>query len=374
MMKSISYGVVLCLFWLPFLAVGAEVAGLYEAEIQVYSQKRSERATAMVSALAEVLAKVSGQRDAALVQGVAQAIRRPAKLLQQYRYKALPEADSQAQALGVEGGEPQLIVFRFDKRAVDKVLNDNALPVWGATRPSTLVWLAVEDGGERLLLGSDSTQPARQSLLREAKRRGMALVLPLMDLEDQIKLSFADVWGGFRSNIEAASERYRTESILVGRVLREANGEWSARWSLLEKDGVRNWRADGVLLAEVLDAGVAGAIDVLASIYAPKGGSMHAGMVPLTVTAVHNLSDYARVTHYLQSLQLVSHVYPTSIEADRIRFHLDAKGTEEEIAQTIALGDMLTPEPASTASLNLDDENYAVSSALAGGKVYQLAP
>ncbi len=76
---------------LPLVGMAAEVSGLYEAEAQVYSQKRSERAMAMATGLAEVLVKVSGRRDAAQVKGVAQATRRPAKFLQQYRYRALPE-------------------------------------------------------------------------------------------------------------------------------------------------------------------------------------------------------------------------------------------------------------------------------------------
>lgn len=375
MMKSMSYGLLLCLCWLPFQVMGAQVSGLYEAEIQVFSQKRAERATAMLSGLAEVLAKVSGQRDAALVQGVAQAIRSPAKFLQQYRYKAMPEEERQA-LITVEGDDPQLLVFRFDKQAVDKLLSDNGLPVWGSTRPSTLVWLAIEDGGERQLLGSDSPQQAVKDLQHEAKRRGMAVVLPLMDLEDQMKLSFADVWGGFRESIEAASARYRTESILVGRLLRTPEGEWSARWSLLEKDGVRNWRADGALMAEVLDSGVAGAIEMLAAAYAPKGGAAQAGFVPLTVTAVHNLSDYARVTQYLQSLQLVTQVYVIQVEADRIRFKLDSKGSEEEVAQTIALGSVLNLETAAANPLSssMDDDAYGASSARGLGKVYQLRP
>lgn len=375
MMKSMCYGLLLCLCCLSFSVPAAQVEGLYEAEIQVFSQKRAERATAMLSGLAEVLAKVSGQRDAALLQGVAQAIRSPARFLQQYRYKPMPEEERQA-LMTVEGDDPQLIVFRFDKQAVDKLLSDNSLPVWGATRPSTLVWLAIEADGERRLLGGDEAEQAVKDLLREARRRGMAVVMPLMDLEDQVKLSFADVWGGFRETIEAASARYRTESILVGRLLRTPEGEWSARWSLLDKDGVRNWHADGALMAEVLDAGVAGSIEMLAASYAPKGGVAQAGLVPITVTAVHNLSDYARVTQYLQSLQLISQVHITQVEGDRIRFQLDAKGSEDEVVQTIGLGNVLSLETVAAKPLSsgMDEEVYGLSSALGSGKTYRLRP
>ena len=86
------YGLLLAISLLPASSFAAKVTGLYEAQVQVYSQKRSERALAMISALAEVLAKVSGQRDAALVGEMPKSVKRPAKFLQQYRYWALDRA------------------------------------------------------------------------------------------------------------------------------------------------------------------------------------------------------------------------------------------------------------------------------------------
>jgi len=337
--------VLMSLFIAPLSGFSAEVEGLYEAESQVYSQKRSERATAMVAALAEVLVKVSGQRDAALQKGVAQAIRRPAKFLQQYRYRALSaEQREQAAQKLVEqsgaGGDPQIVFFRFDKTAVDKVLRDNGLPVWGATRPATLAWLAVQSEGNRYLVGNDSKEEVKALLKDEAQRRGLALLLPLMDLEDQRNLGFADVWGGFREPILQASIRYRTESVLVGRMFRTLEGEWQAQWTLLEGQQIESWGSAGVLPAEVIDEGISGAIEVLAARYAPVVGEK-TGLLPVTVVDVRTLRDYARVTQYFESLQQVGHVQVARVDADQVTFELDVEGGPEAIAQTIALGNVL---------------------------------
>lgn len=340
MWKSIVYRLCCLLCVLPCLAHGAEVTGLYEAEVRVFSQKGDERATAMASALAEVLAKVSGQRDAALQRGVAEATRRPAKFLQQYRYLALPDAEKYATE---PGDEPQRVLFRFDKEAVDKVLRDNGLPVWGAIRPTTLVWLAVADAERRFLVGSDMPEPLRRALDREANRRGLALVLPLLDLEDQSRLRFAEVWGGFREPILAASARYHTEAVLVGRMQRTPEGEWTGTWTLLQGDAAQSWEAQGVLAEEVVDAGVAGVVDSLAARYAPAAATRQAASLAMTVTAVHDLQDYARVTRYLQSLQQVVRVQPLRVEADRIGFELHLRGDAAGIVQTIALGTVLVP-------------------------------
>ncbi|NOX75952.1 MAG: DUF2066 domain-containing protein [Gammaproteobacteria bacterium] len=323
--------------WLPSGGMAAEVSGLYEAEVTVFSQKRSERATAMVSALAEVLAKVSGRRDAAMLRGVARDSKRPAHLLQQYRYRAVPTDSADA-----EDGA-QMLLFRFDKAAVDKVLRDNGLPVWGATRPSSLVWLAVEDEGRRYLVGEDSPEPVQALLMAEAKRRGLAVRLPLMDLQDQQALRFGDIWGGFSDVILRASRRYRTEAVLVGRLYRPADGDWQAQWTLLEGQDMHSWAGNGVLSAEVIDIGVAGAIETLASRYAPTSGQGRTGQLSLTVAEVRTLSDYARVSRYLASLQQVTGLQASRVAADRVTFELDVESGPEAIAQIIALGDVLVP-------------------------------
>jgi len=344
MTKIGGFGIVLLaglLMVLPIAGMAAEVSGLYEAEVQVFSQKRSERATAMAAALAEVVVKVSGRRDAAELKGVVRSIRRPARFLQQYRYSVLSaEQREQAALNNVSRADPQIVLFHFDKAAVDKVLRDNGLPVWGATRPATLAWLAVQDEGKRYLLGADSPEPVRELLAREAQRRGLALLLPLMDLQDQQALPFADVWGNFREPIMQASLRYRTESVLVGRMYRTVSGEWQAQWTLLEGGQTQSWAAAGTLPVEVIDEGVSGAIRVLASRYAPVAGEQ-ADLLPVTIIDVRTLRDYARVTRYLKSLQQVEHVQVAQVDADQITFELDVEGGPEAIAQTIALGHVL---------------------------------
>lgn len=344
MKKTMAYGFLLILVCLPVSSFGARVSGLYEAEVQVFSQKRSERSLAMISALAEVLAKVSGRRNAVQVGNVAKAVKRPARFLQQYRYRALSDEDRQRERETTKpGSAPQMVLFLFDKSAVDKVLRENDLPVWGATRPATLVWLAVEDEGRRYMVGSNSNESLRKQLQREASRRGLAMLLPLMDLEDQRALSFANVWGGLRDSIDKASLRYRAESVLVGRLYRPRGGEWQGQWTLLEGELLQTWRGVGVLPTKLLDEGVAGAVDFLASRYAPVAGQQQAGFLPVTVTDVRTLDDYARVSRYLLSLQQVSQVHASRVEADRITFDLDVEGSPESFSKTVSLGSVLTP-------------------------------
>lgn len=330
----------------PLLTMAAEVKGLYEAEMLVPDQSRGERGMAMSAALAEVVAKVSGRPDARLQPKVSRAISRPAQLLQQYRYRSLP---NDMPMDGVLGDDPQRVFFRFDKRAVDKLLRDSGLPVWGATRPSVLAWIAVEDAGRRYLLGADDAEALRLLVEEEANRRGLPLLLPLLDLQDQQQVGFADVWGRFREPVLQASRRYQTEALLMGRMYRLPDEGWQAEWWIVEDTESESWQSAGVLPVEVVADGMAVALDWLAGRYAGQGVQGEEGQLLVTVRELRNLADFARVERYLQSLQQVAQVSARQVTRDRVDFVLVLEGPPEGIAQTIALGQLLVPDAAGEA-------------------------
>lgn len=317
----------------------AQVEGLYEAEVLVQSQSRSERNRAMSDALAQVFKKVSGRSNVQSLPGIADAVKNANRYLQQYLYRSVNEAQ-----YPVPQADPnaQLAWFRFDEQAVNRLLRDNSLPVWGHTRPATLVWLGVEENGSRYILGADSAEQLRESLEYEAQRQGMALVLPLLDLEDQRNLSFADLWGDFQDTILAASDRYHAESVLVGRISLSPSDVWLGRWTLYESGRNTAWQTQGDYADQLLSSGVGGAVEALANRYAL--GDDNPGVVVLAVTGVSSLKDYARVSSYLKSLELVKDIQPTTINSDSARFRLDIRGNAESLAQTIRLGNVLQQE------------------------------
>ena len=319
----------------------AIVDGLYEAEVVVQSQSRSERDQAMSNALAQVFQKVSGRSNTQTVPGIAEAISHPDRFLQQYLYRGLHETQY---PIPLADPNSQLAWFRFDEQAVNRILRDNNLPVWGRTRPATLVWLGIEQNGSRYMLGSDSAEELRDILEYEAQRQGMALVLPLLDLQDQRTLSFADLWGNFQDSILSASNRYQADAVLVGRISLTRSDVWLGRWTLYESGRSISWQSQGNYADEVVSTGVVGAVEQLANVYAKPLGDDNPGEVILAVTGVTSLKDYARVSSYLGSLELVKDIQPTVIENNSARFRLDIRGNAEGLAQTIKLGNVLQEE------------------------------
>jgi hypothetical protein len=328
---------VLLLIW----SVGAEAAivqGLYESEKLVSSQSKSQREEAMKNALTEVLAKVSGRPDVGTVPDIQSALDKAGNYVQQYRYQKIPE-NSYLSTEAAQGS--QIIWLQFDEQAVNKLLQKNNLPVWGRTRPTTLIWLAVEQDGARYMIGSNSQEEIRYALENEAKRRGVATVLPLLDLEDQQKLTFADVWNNNQEPIFQASQRYQAEAILVGRLNQAADNSWQARWVLYEGGQGLSWNAQGSAMYQPLDTGVLGTLEILGSRYAQVYDDSAPGVFNIAIVDVKSLDQFARVSQYLQSLEQVQNVHTTHVDNNSVTYRLDIRGNSKGLIQTIGLGNVL---------------------------------
>jgi len=330
----------------------AIVQGLYKTEVAVSGQGKSERQAAMQIAIQQVFAKVSGQPNIASIEGIKRIIDNSSLYVQQFGYRKLKGEELAAHQANGDVGK-QVVWFRFDERAINKALRENNLPVWGKTRPTTLVWLAIEEGGGRYIMGSDTLEDIRLSLKREANRRGLAILIPLLDLEDQTALPFADLWGDFQETILQASSRYQAEAVLVGRLSLTRSDIWEGRWTLYEKDTSLSWSYQATMAKQILAAGVSGAMEILAKRYAQITVSNAQSDIVLSVLDIANLNDYVKVTKYLSSLEQIKGIQTAYIDADGVGFNLQLRGNAEGLKQTIGLGSVLAAEPQSVTAPQL---------------------
>lgn len=341
-MKNIAYSLIISLCVLPLVVNGAIVEGLYEAEIVVPNQSKSVRKQAMSKGLAEVFAKVSGNPNVSSIDGITEATEKAGRYLQQFLYRRPSEIRN---VDPTAGRRSQILWLRFDEKSINKILRDNSLPVWGRTRPSTLVWLAVEQDGGRFMLGSDSKEELARSLKFQAKRQGLALVLPLLDLQDQRIVKFSDVWGGFPEPIQNASRRYQAEAILIGRMSLSRSDVWTTRWSLYEGSEPLSWESQGQQADELLQYSLARVTDTLASRYAVVLDDDSSGEVKLAVYGVGSLEQFVKVSDYLRSLQPVKAVQPMRVAANAARYRVKIRGNPDGLIRIIALGSVLKSDP-----------------------------
>lgn len=310
----------------------AEADSLYEAQVSVSSQTEEARGMAVQEAFREVLLKVVGNRQALAQTSLAPLLKEAAPLVQQFRYIA-PKEEDDTTALWV----------RFDPGGVDHVLRQHGLPVWGKARPALLLWVAVEDGKGRYLLDAGMVSPASETLKKQAEDRGIPIIFPLWDLEDQRRLVFADIWGNFSEPILAASARYPAAVQLAGRLLHRQTGDWQARWTLYGVGETRDWVVVGGGIEQILRAGIDRAVDIIAGRVVPLNGDGPGSSVQINVADVTSFMDYARLSSYLGSLSQVTDIQPVQLSPTEARFKLELLGNLEGLIASIQLGRVLAP-------------------------------
>ncbi len=359
--------------WLTLLAallllqlqLEAEVIeDLYLAEVPVKSQDRDERQDAIRTGLNQVLVRVTGSNQVLTSPAIEAALTQPTRYVQRFRYRKQDQA-----------GRSQLVLWvRFDESVITKLLNDNQMPVWGRTRPATLLWLVVDDRRKRRLISNDMTTEARDIIEQQAKLRGLPLRLPLYDLTDRANLSITDVWGNFEDAILQASGRYQTEAILVGRVYRAGSNSWSGRWTLYSQGRQQNWQTSGESLQVALLPGISHTTEILAQQYAQVESVITSDRLRVKVAGVNGLPDYDRVVRYLISLDAVRQVLPDTISDSDVIFTLISRRGRLAVSQAIALGDILVTDANYQLSQPATGEPLAGNMSLAPDLVYRLVP
>jgi hypothetical protein len=106
---------------------------------------------------------------------------------------------------------------------------------------------------------------------------------------------------------------------------------------------VSSWESAEGLQDEAVAAGIDGAAEQLAKRYALELTPGSGDGVLLTVENVATLTDYARVTQYLQSLDPVAEVQVARVEGAKVSFRLKVRGQTQGLIQTIAWGKTLAP-------------------------------
>ncbi|MCI0591494.1 MAG: DUF2066 domain-containing protein [Gammaproteobacteria bacterium] len=322
----------------PQISLGAQVFGLYEAEVPAVDQTAVTRKQALATALRVVLVKITGDRNVASRSALVPLLEDAQHYVQQYRYRTESPATGNGTASNTEG---LTLWVRFDAGALDRRLRELGVSIWDQERPSTLVWLVIEDTKGRRLIGTDEPSEYAPVLTERAGVRGIPVLVPLMDLEDSGSIKSTDVWGDFAEPILKASERYHPDAVLAGRIAPVSPGFWEGRWTLYVDGQSVNWVSQGDLPAFVLDEGIDTLADNLATRFARTGVYTETAGVEVVVTDIFNVDEYARVLRYLQSLKAVTDVQVRRVDPGKVTFLVVARGGADAIAQAVSLGDTL---------------------------------
>ncbi len=346
---------ILSLFATDLMA--GKVQRLYEAEVPVAGSTTEQRNEAIQAAFVQVLVKVTGDRRVGSRPELEKELKKASRYVQQYRFRLDPnsrdilppsvvtESQNVLDESEVEPQEPpRLLWASFDAGAVDRLLRQYQLPVWGDNRPVALVWLGMERKGKRQLVALDRMPDLFDEFSAAANGRGLPVILPLMDLEDRGRLREADLWGNFEQNIRNASERYAPDVILTARFKQLAEGEWRGDWRLYQGGRVTNRRDLADSSVALAGNGMNWAADTLAGRFVPVGADDGVSTLRIRISRVQRLQDYAGITRFLNAQTSIENATLLFAEPDALTFDLQVRGGTQVLEQGLELSHMIEPE------------------------------
>ena len=309
----------------------------YQAIVPVKTQSAEERKAAAKQGLAVVLVKISG--DSSLKSRAGSLNANTAwSYVQSFQYDALLDDDLQGQ------GFQRNLQLSFDPSVIRKLLSDMNANFWPTSRPKILVWLVEDTANSRRLINKDDSAGALYKGLRHtAMSRGLPLSYPLLDLEDQNKVSADEVWALNEAAIQDASARYSADVIFVGRVSKTSSGRLRATWQFLHAGQSRFYDSQSQNYKEVGSAGLNPLADFLSQRYAISA-SRPATQLPgiiMHVSNVNGFADYRRLLDYFESQAVFYDIVVEEVSNNILKLRMQAQVPVSQIENTLALNNSL---------------------------------
>lgn len=311
-------------------AAAVTVTGLYSVEVPVASSQPQDLEQGYADGLSRVFVRVSGTREVLGNEGVEALLDDAESLLQSYQFL---RSDENAHRLRMS----------FGAVGVNRALASVDAPVWGANRPLTLAWIAVEESGRRTLVHAGGDDQWRQVFEDAAVDRGVPVSLPPADYRQDREL-LSDIWGQFTSNVRSASEALEHDLMSLVRVSRSGS-QWRAGWVF---DGMGLDSTEQAVTADTREELAARVIgrwaEMFADRYAVAGSDVgESPQVDIVVHGVTSLKDYARVSGVLKNLSPVLDAGATQAREDQLKLRVVFSGEMEQLKQYIALDPRLVP-------------------------------
>lgn len=323
---------ILLFFMLP-VAHAAVLEDLYRVEVQ--GDADSSREQLQRAATEVMLTRLAGAELDMSAATIERAMQDPRQLMRRVGSRS-------------ESGRMQV---EFEPGLLRDLLAESGLPLLGRNRPGVLLWAVVSGpmGDELLAPGSDWAEALRQA----AEYRGVALLLPLGDLEDRVALDEADIRNGDAEVLRAASERYAAEGLLAVS-LDPAGDDWQVTWQFWLDDDHNQQQQGSAGQAEHADQLMLAVANQVHAGYAVVPASRESGAEQewrLVVRGVEGLQTYASLQRSLAQLGAQSSLQLLGISDDTLTLALTFAGEREQLLRLLSLDQRLYPASAPATEL-----------------------
>lgn len=301
-------GLIVLLLWaLSTAGHAVVVSDLYQVRVPVVDQSQTTRQQGIQQAFQQVVVKVSGFASSTQHEAIQTAFATADSFVGSYRY----QRDGEDNTLFLE--------VNFAQNQIDGLLRRASLPLWGNSRPLVVLWQAVEENRARKVL-SQEADPWHILIERAMNERGIPLLWPARDMDDEMALPVSRLWGLFRVDILKASERYMSDAQMAGRLV-QLGGQWQYQGFLKHGDDMLDIEAlheDPVALMHNVTDQVA---TFMAERYAVQG-NVSAGEQRVVIDGVKNFQEYQNVIKYLKANIGIKQVQVVAAEQHRVTLDL----------------------------------------------------
>lgn len=347
----------------------ASISKLYESSVKVDSPKGEKKQVKqeqsenqlIAEAFTQVLIKVSGRSDIAAAAGYSAMLKKAEAAISQFRYdyKVLSEADNEASKQGEQKQEKEKWFWvRFNAKTINALLKEAQIPIWGEIRPETLIWFSQEIKGKRYLQSQLDEPEIYEVFKQQADKRGISLIFPFLDLQDQSSVSTTDIWGNFNDAVLLASRRYQAQSTLTSRLFKEPSGLWVSQWNLLMLGEVQSWEIRDEKLERILASGIDELADKLSRQFTQVASETDGSAVLIQINNVGGFKDFQTLDDYLRNLATAKSVAVMRVEQDKVTYRINYLSSKNSLIQEIRLGDLLNSVERSRVN-NEQDNNSA---------------
>lgn len=313
------------------VAAGSKNVALYQSRVGVVDQSAQSRDQALSLGMHAVLVKVTG-RLAFEHPKILAAMREPKRYLSEYSYKPVAMEEEHLTP------ERYWLNLRFTESLVNRLVREAELPIWGKHRKPILVWLVMEKERNRQRVFDQGQQSVKTSIEHRADQRGLPIMFPAMDLKDALALPDEDLWGLFKDSITKASQRYRTDRILAGRIRELANGRYQGKWLFISGEDVKRLNTEGQDEQIAATSAIDQVTEVLVRRYAvlPTAGDLQ--HIHVQIDDLISPDRLSASEYYLNNLTAVSRVRIKQAQGSSVVFSVMLNVPFERFERLLASG------------------------------------
>lgn len=320
------------LFSLCLSIKAVEVKELYLVKWPVDEQTKSSHWKATLNGFKEVLIRKSGSASILSDSNVQKAYSRVTNYLQRFEYLHRDESEKDTK---------YLLALYFEPRLIDELIKGAKMSLWGANRPLSILWLAVETDGRREIISAENNFDLSQSLTANSTRRGLPIITPLMDLEDELLVTKSDVWGRFSSPVAEASKRYSTDSIVIGRIM-QIGEDWDGQFTYVNQNIEMAFSVNAFSQEALVKNMVDQLADILCSKYCVVEELGESNSVTLLISGISNFSQFKEAETYLDELSATKNIAVKTIDKNAIKIDISLLGSLDSLTEGIKLSTKMT--------------------------------